>query len=103
MVGDEGWGSSLGLLPSLFWRLSTKTADSLLGEWAEQRQRWASGGLAKKLAEGENKSCDTVELESRRDLAMATPQECFPFYTSTEMQRSSQPIEVGICGAIRRW
>jgi hypothetical protein len=35
MVGDAGWGSSLGLLPRSFWRLSTKTADSLLGEWAE--------------------------------------------------------------------
>jgi hypothetical protein len=24
-VGDASWGSSLGLLPSFFWRLSTKT------------------------------------------------------------------------------
>jgi hypothetical protein len=24
MVGDEGWGYSLGLLPSCFWRLSMK-------------------------------------------------------------------------------
>jgi hypothetical protein len=29
MVGDEGWGSSLGLLPSFFWRLSTKMAKQL--------------------------------------------------------------------------
>jgi hypothetical protein len=31
-----------------------------------------------KLAEGENKSSETIELESRRDLAMATPQEGSP-------------------------
>jgi hypothetical protein len=37
-----------------------------------------------KLAEGENKSGDIVELESRRDLAIATPREGFPFYSSTE-------------------
>jgi hypothetical protein len=29
MVGDEVWGSSLGLLPSFFWRLSTKTTKQL--------------------------------------------------------------------------
>jgi hypothetical protein len=27
----------------------------------------------------------------------------FPFYTTTETQRSSQPIEVGTSGAIRQW
>jgi hypothetical protein len=37
-----------------------------------------------KLAGGETKSGGTVELESRRDLAMATQREGFPFYTSTE-------------------
>jgi hypothetical protein len=29
MVGDEGWGSSLGLLPSFFWRLPPKMAKQL--------------------------------------------------------------------------
>jgi hypothetical protein len=29
MVSDVGWGSSLGLLPSCFWRLSTKMAKQL--------------------------------------------------------------------------
>jgi hypothetical protein len=46
MVGDAGWCCSLGLLPSFFWRLSMKTTDNFLGEWAEQRQKWAGGGLA---------------------------------------------------------
>jgi hypothetical protein len=32
-----------------------------------------------KLAEGENKSGGTVELESRGDLAMSTPRKGFPF------------------------
>jgi hypothetical protein len=27
MVDDAGWGSSLGLLPSFFWRLSTNLAE----------------------------------------------------------------------------
>jgi hypothetical protein len=35
-----------------------------------------------KLDEGENKSNDNVKLESRRDLALATPQKGFPFYNS---------------------
>jgi hypothetical protein len=56
-----------------------------------------------KLAGGENKSGDTVELESKRDLVMATTREGFPLYTSTETQRSSQPTEVGTSGVIRRW
>jgi hypothetical protein len=29
MVGNEGWGSSLGLLSSFFWRLSMKMAKQL--------------------------------------------------------------------------
>jgi hypothetical protein len=29
MVGDTGWGSSLGLLLSFFWGLSTKTVKQL--------------------------------------------------------------------------
>jgi hypothetical protein len=29
MFGNVGWGSSLGLLPSYFWRLSTKMAKQL--------------------------------------------------------------------------
>jgi hypothetical protein len=32
-----------------------------------------------KLAEGKNKSGDTVKFESRWDLAMSTPLEGFPF------------------------
>jgi hypothetical protein len=35
-------------------------------------------------------------------LAIATSWKGFPFYTSTEMQRSSQPTEVGTSGAIQR-
>jgi hypothetical protein len=37
-----------------------------------------------KLAGEKNKSGDTVEFESGRDLAIATPREGFPFYSSTE-------------------
>jgi hypothetical protein len=41
-----------GVLLSVFFRASyggcrRRRRNSLLGEWAEQRQRWASGGLAK--------------------------------------------------------
>jgi hypothetical protein len=46
-----------------------------------------------KLAEGESKSGDTVKFESRRDLAMATPREGFPFYSSTE--RNGDPNRLG--------
>jgi hypothetical protein len=71
-----------GVLPPVFFELLLeivrKTANSLLGEWAEQRQRWTLSGLAKSR-QRENKSGDTVELESRRDLAMATPGKGFPF------------------------
>jgi hypothetical protein len=42
-----------------------------------------------KLAGGENKSGDTAKFDSRRDLAMATPREGFPFYSLTE--RSGHP------------
>jgi hypothetical protein len=76
-----------GVLPSVFFELLLeivrKTANSLLGEWAEQRQRWTSSGSAK-TSRRENKSGDTVELESKRDLAMATLQEGFPLYSPTE-------------------
>jgi hypothetical protein len=95
-------GSSLGLLPGFFWRLSTKMANSLLEEWAKQRGR---DGLVVgwPKTSRRDKSGGTVELENRRDLAMATPREGFPFYTSTKTQRSSQLAEVGTGGAIRRW
>jgi hypothetical protein len=40
-----------GVLPSVFFELLLeivrKMANSLLGEWAEQRQRWTSSGSAK--------------------------------------------------------
>jgi hypothetical protein len=51
--------------------------------------------VGQKLAGEKSKGGGTVELESRRDLAMATPRKGFPFYSSTEMQRSSQPTRVG--------
>jgi hypothetical protein len=48
------WGmvdDGVGVLPSVFFELLReivrKTATSFLGEWAEQRQRWTSSGLAK--------------------------------------------------------
>jgi hypothetical protein len=98
---DDG----VGVLPSVFFELLLeivrKTANSLLGEWAEQRQRWTSSGLAK-LAGGKNKSGDTVEPESRRDLAMATPRKDFSFLYPNGTQRSSQLTEVGTRGAIRQ-
>jgi hypothetical protein len=37
-----------------------------------------------KTSRGENQSGDNAELESRRDLAMATSWKGFPFYSSTE-------------------
>jgi hypothetical protein len=44
---DDG----VGILPSVFFELILeivrKTANRLLGEWAEQMQRWTSSGLAK--------------------------------------------------------
>jgi hypothetical protein len=41
-------------------------------------------GWPKTSRRGENKSGGNVELESKRDLAMAAPREGFPFYSSTE-------------------
>jgi hypothetical protein len=49
----EPWSTmQVGVLLSVFFRASSqgcrlRQRNSLLGEWAEQRQRWASGGLAK--------------------------------------------------------
>jgi hypothetical protein len=103
MVGDTSWGSSLGLLPSFFWRLSTKTAKQLARRVGGATAGMGLWKVGQKLAGGENKSGSTVELESRWDLAMATQREGFPFYTSTEMQRSSQPTEVGTSRGIRCW
>jgi hypothetical protein len=46
MVND-----GVGVLPSVFFELLReivrKTANSLLGDWAEQWRRWTSSGLAK--------------------------------------------------------
>jgi hypothetical protein len=42
-----------------------------------------------KLAGRKNKDGDTIELESRRDLAMATPRKGFSFYSPTE--RNGRP------------
>jgi hypothetical protein len=71
-----------GVLPSVFFELLLetvrKTTNSLLGEWAEQRQRWTSSGLAK-TSRGKNKSGDTVDLENSRDLAMASLRKGFSF------------------------
>jgi hypothetical protein len=59
-----------------------KTANQLARRVGGARQEWANSRLAK-IAE-ESKSGDTVELESKRDLAMATPQKVFPFYSPTK-------------------
>jgi hypothetical protein len=82
-----GWltmerGSSLGLLRTSSGGCWRRRLNNLLGEWAEQRQDGLVAGWPK-LAEGENKSGDTAKFESRRDLAMETPREGFPFYSST--------------------
>jgi hypothetical protein len=92
------WTEPWSAIRDTGWGCGRKWRNSLLGEWAEQRQRWASGG-----AEGENKRGSTVELEIWRDLAVATPRDGFPFYTPTDTQRSSQLTEVGTSGVIRRW
>jgi hypothetical protein len=73
-----------GILLSVFFRASSegcqrKRRNSLLGEWAEQRKRWLVVGWPKTSRSEKNKSGGTVELESRRDLAMATLREGFPF------------------------
>jgi hypothetical protein len=46
MVGDAA-GFFSQSSPELLLEVVTKTANSLLGEWAKQRQRWDSGGVAK--------------------------------------------------------
>jgi hypothetical protein len=54
----EPWSAmKFGVLLSVFFRASyggcrRRRRNSLLGEWAEQRQRWASGGLAKTSRRG---------------------------------------------------
>jgi hypothetical protein len=58
--------------------------------------------VANNWPKGKIKSGGTVELENRRDLPIATPRKGFPFYTSTETQRSSQPTEVGTSGMATR-
>jgi hypothetical protein len=78
-----------------------KTANSLLGEWAEQRQKWASGGLAK-TSQREKQEWRHCRARKQARLGNGNTMEGLPFYTSTETQRSSQPTEVGTSGAIRK-
>jgi hypothetical protein len=59
--------------------------------------------VANNWPRGKNKSGGTIELENKRDLAIATPRKGFPFYTSMETQRSSQPTEAGTSGEIQQW
>jgi hypothetical protein len=104
----EAWSvMQIGVLLSVFSRASSggcrrRRRNSLLGEWAEQRQRWASGRLAKTSQRGKQewRQC---QARKQRDLVMATLRKGFPFYTSTETQRLSQSTEVGTSRVIRRW
>jgi hypothetical protein len=63
---------------SFVWRSSTKAANSSLGEWAKQWQRWLLAGWPK-LAEKENKCGDSAGLEGRRDFGNGNTAEGFPF------------------------
>jgi hypothetical protein len=92
MVGDGA-----GVLLSVFFELLLEVIDEDGEAACSMRGRsndkdWASGGL-KKTSRRENKRGDSVELESRRDLAMATPRKGFPFYSSTE--RNGHPNRLG--------
>jgi hypothetical protein len=92
MVGDAA-----GVLLSVFFQLLLEVVDED-GETAflaSGRSNSRDGLVAgwPKLAEGENKSGDTDKFESRRDLAIATPREGFPFYSSTE--RNGHPNRLG--------
>jgi hypothetical protein len=85
------------VLLSVFFELPLEVGDED-GEiaWSVSGRSNSRGGLVAgwpKLAEGENKSGDTDKFESRRDLAMATPREGFPFYSSTE--RNNHPNHLG--------
>jgi hypothetical protein len=103
MVGDAGWDSSLGLLPSFFWRLSTKTVGQLArrGGRADDRDRLVAGWP--KLARGKTKSSGAVELNDRRDLVMVTPRKGFPFIPQWNATVIPKPTEVETGGAIWRW
>jgi hypothetical protein len=83
MVGDVA-----GVLLSVFFELLLEVVDEDGKAVCSLRGRRNNGGGLvagwPKLAEGENKSGGTVELEIWRDLAIATPREGFPFYSLTE-------------------
>jgi hypothetical protein len=86
----EPWSAMpVGVLLSVFFRASSggcrrRWRDSLLSEWAEQRQRWASGGLAKKLAGGKNKAWRHCRAQRQARLGSGNSAEGLPFYTSRE-------------------
>jgi hypothetical protein len=91
-----------GVLLSIFFRAASgcfqrRLPNNLLGEWAEQWQRWLVAGWPK-TSQSENKSDDTIELENRRDLAMATPRKGFPFYNSTESNGHPNWLRKGLAG-----
>jgi hypothetical protein len=76
---DDG----VGILPSVFFELLLEVVDED-GETACSASGRSNNkaGLAvgwPEIVVGKNKSGDIVELESRRDLAMATPQKGFSF------------------------
>jgi hypothetical protein len=78
MVGDAA-----GVLLSVFFELLLEVVDEDGEAVCSLRGRSNNrGGLVAgwpKLAKGENKSGDTDKFESKWGLAMATPQESFPF------------------------
>jgi hypothetical protein len=73
MVGDAGWVSSLGLILSFFWRLSTKTAGQLARRGAKQtiKMGWwwvgqkLTGGVKRAMTLSSSKACKTWQWRHR--------------------------------------
>jgi hypothetical protein len=84
MVGDACWGSSLGLLPSFFWRLLTKTEGQITQRGAEQTVEMGWWQFGQKLARGENKERRGCQAQRKARLGNGDTVGGLPFYTSTE-------------------
>jgi hypothetical protein len=62
MVGDAGWGSSLGLLSSFFWRFLSKMEGQLARRGAECTIEMGWWRVSQKLARARTKNNGDVEL-----------------------------------------
>jgi hypothetical protein len=80
----EAWSTMQAeVLLSVFFRASSggcrqRRLNSLLGEWAEQWQRWASGGLTKTSRMGKTREA-TLSSSKQARLSNGNTAEGFPF------------------------